>query len=156
MMSNPDTITAVLAGVVVPLVWRESSEGYASGQWFADSIFGEYCTWMHKPSGQAWLQGPDSLGDFVDSIDAAKVAAQAHYAAKVLSTLDTSIIQGLVDGLIEANRMCGRYAEFIRHQVKVEDIECHPYLPELEQVIEDANNALSAISLHPHEPEGRS
>lgn len=73
---------------VKPLEWQESIEGYAKGQWFADSIFGEYCTYMHGPSGRAWLQGPQPLREFFDTIDEAKAAAQADYERRIRSALD--------------------------------------------------------------------
>lgn len=77
-----------LRGVMVKaLIWEESNEGYAKGQWFADSIFGEYCTYLHPPTARAWLKMPGQAGDFFDTIDEAKAAAQADYAARILSAL---------------------------------------------------------------------
>lgn len=79
---------APLEGVTVkPLEWVESNEGYAKGQWFAKSIFGEYCTYIHSPSGRAWLQGPNQLREFFDTIASAKAAAQADYDRRILSAI---------------------------------------------------------------------
>jgi hemerythrin-like domain-containing protein len=41
-------------------------------------------------------------------------------------------------GWREVLRMAELYADFIRHHVKAADIEMHPYLPELESIIERA------------------
>ncbi len=71
---------------IKPLEWAESNEGYAKGQWFANSIFGEYCTYIHIPSGRAWLQGPQ-LREFFDTIAVAKAAAQADYEQRIRSAL---------------------------------------------------------------------
>lgn len=48
----------------------------------------------------------------------------------------------LEEALNAAMGMCDQYAGFIRHRVRAADIEVHPYLPELEQVIEVARLAL--------------
>ena len=48
----------------------------------------------------------------------------------------------LEDALNAAMGMCDQYAGFIRHRVRAADIEVHPYLPELEQVIDVARLAL--------------
>ena len=68
------------------LEWQESNEGYARGQWFADTMLGEYCTYMHVPSGRAWLKGP-RVGEFYDTIADAKAAAQQDYEARIRSAL---------------------------------------------------------------------
>lgn len=73
-----------------------------------------------------------------------QAAAQSDYETRIRSAILPSTIGGSV-GVSEALRaaieMCERYAEFIR-TVPVDDIECHPYLPELEQVIDDGRAAL--------------
>jgi hypothetical protein len=72
---------------IKPLEWKPSIEGHASGQWFASSLLGEYYTYMHMPTGRAWLKGPDGVADFHDTIDLAKAAAQADYERRIRSAL---------------------------------------------------------------------
>jgi hypothetical protein len=45
--------------------------------------------------------------------------------------------------LNDARDMCSRYADFIRQNVRADDLEMHPYLPDLEDVVTAANTALA-------------
>lgn len=86
---------------IKPLEWKLSIEGYASGQWFASSLLGEYYTYMHTPTGRAWLKGPDGLADFHDTIDLAKAAAQADYERRIRSALTPASTNGGETSLAE-------------------------------------------------------
>lgn len=50
----------------------------------------------------------------------------------------------LVETLEATTEMCVQYAGYIRDHVKSDDLELHPYLPSLEQSIEDGQAALAA------------
>lgn len=83
------------AGVrVKPLEWQESAEGYASGQWFAASIFGEYSTVGPMANEMVLMIAPvPRLGNYTErfsTIDAAKSAAQSDYEARILAALEAS------------------------------------------------------------------
>lgn len=89
MMSNPDTITAVLAGVVKPMRWQGPD---VNCETHAATIFGVYTIRQNTGNGY-WLT---NVGGYFPTVDAAKASAEQDYTAKALSTLDTSIIQGLL------------------------------------------------------------
>lgn len=55
-------------------------------------------------------------------------------------TAEAEVVR-LREALTETLPMCEQYADFIRLSVSVSDIEMHPYLPEIEQVIERARAA---------------
>jgi DUF1680 family protein len=46
----------------------------------------------------------------------------------------------LIAAAPELLAVCERYADFIRTSVKADDLEMHPYLPELEALIERASS----------------
>jgi hypothetical protein len=71
-----------------------------------------------------------------------KVAVEWQDAAKAAEAEVARLRKPLADAL----SMCQRYADFIVTCVKADDIEMHPYLPELEQVVEN----LRALSSSEH------
>lgn len=108
-MTSPLRDAAEKAGVPVVrgLEWQESNEGYAKGQWFARSIFGEYCTYMHTPSGRAWLRGPDSLGEFAGSIKEAQAVAQNHFERLGREIINPDFLSALDTARAEIERLRG-------------------------------------------------
>jgi hypothetical protein len=51
----------------------------------------------------------------------------------------------LVETLKSAAAMCERYSTFISEYVRADDLELHPYLPELEGIVEDARALLAKL-----------
>lgn len=49
----------------------------------------------------------------------------------------------------DAADLLEQYADFIRHSVKADDLEAHPYLPEIDRVVEDLRAAISKATVHP-------
>jgi hypothetical protein len=45
---------------------------------------------------------------------------------------------------LKAADLLAHYADFIRHSVKADEIEAHPYLPEIERVVDDLRAATTA------------
>ena len=58
-----------------------------------------------------------------------------------------------METLARAADFLEQYAAFI-HRVKPEEIEEHPYLPELEQVAADVRAACGVPGLHTDQPKG--
>lgn len=81
------------------------------------------------------------LGDKLKHKDDKRVAFDAAQAIHALLASPTKAGE-VSEALRSAMGMCEQYADFIR-RVPAADLEQHPYLPELEQVIEVARAALS-------------
>jgi hypothetical protein len=63
--------------------------------------------------------------------------------AAASAALAASGIEEMRGALEAAADMCAVYADFIRNHVCADDIEIHPYLPALEDVIANGRAALS-------------
>lgn len=73
------TTDKALAAIVKPLEWQLDGS-----TWYAKSIIGEYAVWA------GYYRPPRGNGGILSgsTVDEAKAAAQAHYAASILSALD--------------------------------------------------------------------
>jgi hypothetical protein len=75
--------------------------------------------------------------------DETLLAARQAALAKATAALAASGIEEMRGALEAAADMCAVYADFIRNHVCADDIEIHPYLPALEDVIANGRAALS-------------
>jgi hypothetical protein len=97
----------------------------------------------------AWFLQPDDNGVY-------QQVAKEHYGEPDLVPLYAShhpAREAVDDALVEALRHSVRfnelYAGYIRDFVKASEIENHPYLPSLEDAINEANSALAALQVKP-------
>lgn len=77
--------------IVKPLEWSHHDRDASNFErWFAPSMLGTYCIY-HTNDGYRWFLSSDNghAAGLCETLDAAKAAAQADYAARILSALTT-------------------------------------------------------------------
>lgn len=84
-----DDLKNLLAGMVKPLVWEFRSAGET---WEA----GKYSVGHNSHNSNYWWGSWDGKGGMANTLEAAQAAAQADYAARIASALNTDAVLALV------------------------------------------------------------
>jgi hypothetical protein len=122
--------------------------------WTATSDYKHYPPYVNLTGNRLAVRGTEEFkGDYYEEGPYAEVDLPPEAIVELRAALSTrsegQVTEAhhaeLVEALNDALCILVHYDAYIRYQVKADDLERHPYLPEVESVLETANALLAKI-----------